>query len=652
MMQSFSLLIPLLQIISMILIYGLLWWGWGRVILSLLKTKFSGFSLQVVSIFVGLTSSLLVFDALTVIPFPVVRILSFWLLVGVGAVGMYARKARLPSLSSISQRLREQVWTVALATIAIAVFSLTISLSWLPNAAELRFQRGVLHDSVWHVALIKEIQVGIPARHPSSFTERITNYHYYYDLLLATTSSATGVAPSLLQYQVFPVLLATLLVIGVLFLSSVVTIDRRLARWMLFFTFFGGNAGFLIPFFLERTEWGESTFWVSQTFSMMINPQLILSFSIISVIIGLLISYLKRSNSSILLIAFLLTMSLAGTKMYSFIIAGFVLGLVLLWKLVQERTVTYLVWLGLLAVVSGGLFLRFTDNTKAGLIYEPLWFINTMVEAPDRLNVIDWKLREENYLANGGYIRYILLKTKEIAVFYGGNLGSRVIFIALPFFWYFSKRKSIKSSVESSFIIVLFCGFLFSTSIPLFFIQSGVVWNTIQFWYYGLLFASLLAGFTAWKYVVLSEKRPLLQWLVTMLVVVSTLPAWMHSVPSQMLTFETIPNDLVVKLKSTQSSDKVLICPEGRVSAYTYNTSLVRALGNGEVFLANPVQLELVGLNGYDQDIKYRQETKNSLEVAELIKKYSISVVLCGDTEWTSQMADMVSQSSARLLSF
>ncbi|MBP7875401.1 hypothetical protein KA012_00200 [Candidatus Woesebacteria bacterium] len=544
------------------------------------------------------------------------------------------------------------MWTVLLATVAIAVFSLTISLSWLPNAAELRFQQGVLHDSVWHVALIKEIQAGIPTRHPSSFTETITNYHYYYDLLLATTSSATGVAPSLLQYQVFPVLLATLLVIGVLFLSMIVTTDQRLARWLLFFTFFGGNAGFLIPFFLDRTEWGESTFWVSQTFTMMINPQLILSFSIITVLIGLLISYLKKNNSAILPITFLLTMSLAGTKMYSFIIAGFLLGLVLFWKLLQTRKISFLVWLGLLAVVSGGLFLRFTDSSKAGLIYEPLWFINTMVEAPDRLNVIDWKLREENYLANGGYIRYVLLKTKEIAIFYGGNLGSRIICISLPFLWYFGKRKSVKRSFESSFIILLFCGFLFSTSIPLFFIQSGVVWNTIQFWYYGLLFASLLAGFTVWKGSILLENRPLLKWLAVAVVVVTTLPAWIRSVPSQIQTSETIPSEVVAQLNVIKASDKVLICPQGKGSAYTYNTSLVRALGSGEVYFANPVQLELVGLNGYDQDTKYRQETKNPTEVAELIRKHSISIVLCGDADWTSQMADTVSQSSARLLSF
>ena len=66
--------------------------------------------------------------------------------------------------------------------------------------------------------------------------------------------------------------------------------------------------------------------------------------------------------------------------------------------------------------------------------------------------------------------------TLALAIFVLGNLGTRIISIfCKPNLFYFT-------------IIIT------GTVLPMLFLQSGTPWNTIQFFYYPLFFASLLAG--------------------------------------------------------------------------------------------------------------------------------------------------------------
>jgi len=651
-MNPITNVIIFIQALCALLLIVCMWWGVGTALLRLLRITLRGTSQFVITLCLGIAATLLLLDISTLFSLIIVRIVVFWCL---AVLGLYLSTVTLQTIRAKRKKvlllIREWKWTLLISVFAVVSFAATVSFSWLPTTTGLQFQQGVLHDSVWHVALAKELQSNFPVQHPSSYVDLLQNYHYYYDLLLATASSSTTLPIHSIHYQALPLLLAILLVLGIASLCLQVSSDQRLIRWSIFFVFFGGNAGYLIPFFLDRSEWGESTFWVSQTFSMLINPQLILSFTLFTAVILLLLQYLQSNQRHLLLLVSIISLSLAGIKMYGYVVTVVVVLAVVLWTAMRKRSVSIFVTALGVGILFGAQFFRFTDVSQAGLLYEPMWFINTMVEAPDRLSVIDWKLKEEHYIENGSTLHIIVLKAIELGVFYGGNLGSRVLFIVLPILvvlYLLIKKRMMK--LNAGYAALLSLSFIFATSIPLLYIQSGIVWNTIQFWYYGIFVASLLAAYTTWVITIALRGQSLLRYAFILLMIILTIPAWLKTIPKQVLSTEQIPISLVQSLTTIDKTDRALICPMGNDSQFTFGTSFVRAIGNGRVYLANPVQLELVGLEGYKREKEYAQQWSTTEEVDALIATTGSTVVICENSQLSDQIESVVGSRSARLL--
>ena len=75
-------------------------------------------------------------------------------------------------------------------------------------------------DGVWHEALVGQLNRGIPPGNPGFAGQLLTNYHYFYDLLVSAVHSL-GVPSNFLIYRFFPVIFSILFGIGTYKLANV-----------------------------------------------------------------------------------------------------------------------------------------------------------------------------------------------------------------------------------------------------------------------------------------------------------------------------------------------------------------------------------------------------------------------------------------------
>ena len=303
------------------------------------------------------------------------------------------------------------------------------------------------HDGIWHLSLIESLSRGSLSM-PMFAGETIKNYHLGFDLLLASLHRLTNIPVVNLYFQIAPPLLA--LAIGYL--------TYRLTRnlWSVFFVYFGSNWAWI----LSR---GESTFWSQASISTLINPPYALS--LVVLLAGLILLENRRY-----LLAGLVFGLLAQIKVYAAILV--IVGLTVA-ALRQRQLFKTLIPTGAIAAV----LTLLTNRQSASLVvFQPGWFLETMMALSDRLNWPRFYQAMINYRAAGIWFKAILAYVVALAIFVLGNLGTRLIFLA---------RKS-----NLFYATIMVTGLI----LPMLFLQSGTPWNTIQFFYYPLFFASLLAG--------------------------------------------------------------------------------------------------------------------------------------------------------------
>lgn len=606
-----SLLLTLFA--TAVFVFGFL--GLGHAVLGYVKNSFTALEKLIISAFLGMNIgvSVLVFFAFLIGP------LAYWLVWLFVLIGVVHRKPLLAEIRTVLAAVsKNKLYFIfgLLATISLASTVFLGGFRWQGNTY---YQE--IHDSLWHVSLIQQLLVSFPPQHPAFPEIVLQNYHYFYDVFLAALHTSTGAPVQMLYFQFGPLLLAGML------MSSAWLLGRRLLNQfggvlLLFLTAFTGSFAYLIPLFLPEQTWGESSFWVSQTFIMMVNPQIIFSLGLVYVFL-LIISATKHLSwhKHLLLIA-LLAPSI-GFKSYSWVVLSVVYAMVLAWELLVDKQ-TKSVFIGLLYTVLSLPFVWIITKFKGGgFFYEPLWYLNSMVESPDRLNYIPWKLLEDHYRLKGNWPRVWEIKIKELLIFYFGNLGIRgLMLLTLPLTVF--KKFSIK---HTKVIVFAWVGFLFSSIFPLLFLQSGIVWNSIQFWYYALVFANVLAAFAiTW---LLSKFGTVERVIVIALLIALALPTYAQAVSQKFMGMQSIPETQTAWLNSLSNADHLLVCPE---DSQLYKSQLLAALTEATVYLSDPVQLELVAAD-LSAEVELQTIFKNNdvEQLKKLLKEKDISHLVCTD---------------------
>ena len=458
------------------------------------------------------------------------------------------------------------------------------------------------HDGIWHLALMNQIVEKIPPANPVFAGEVLKNYHWGFDFFAGLLTRVSPFNSCDIYFRVLPLTFAFLIGLLSYQLGKKLTGDKMVGFWFVFLNYFAGSFGWVVTLLREGKLGGESLFWSMQSVSTLINPPY--AMSLIILLLGFLVWFEKRKHNQWYWAIFLgLWFGLtAGIKAYGGILIA--LALFGYWLFSRKKSLNFdlIIWLTTAATSLLILFLLGVFSGRPTLVFKPFWFTHSLIESLDKLYLPKLAILRINLAGNWFSWKLpflVFLEAFLIISFLVGNLGTRVIG-----FWEVA-RKVIKKKT-GDIDVLLFAFLFFSLLFPLFFIQRGTSWNTIQFFYYFLFivnyyFAQYLAR--------VFEKKSLraffgLSFLLflTIPTTISTLKGYFGYFPPSTLPYYEIQSLHFLK---QQPDGIVLTSPydgfkksgvDTPLPLYLYETTAyVSAFSGKTVFLEDEMNLEITG---------------------------------------------------------
>lgn len=437
------------------------------------------------------------------------------------------------------------------------------------------------HDGIWHIALANSLSK-LSFDNPVFSGQLLQNYHLGFDIFLALFHKFTFVPISILYFQVLPPITAILIGLLVYIFVNLWTGSKKSALLSTIFVYFGGSAGWLL-------SKGESTFWAQQSISTLINPPY--SFSLVLILIGLIALLKKKIVLSILFFGILIQIKAYAAVL---VLAGLFIAAIYEWILNRKTTV--------LKVFLGSFLINFVlfNQTKIDgfsiFSWQPFWFLETMMSYSDRLGWDRFYSAMTTYKMGNIWFKEIGAYLVALLIFIVGNFWTRLVFL-----------KDIFKKIDAFkilFLIIISLG----TLIPLFFVQNGTPWNTIQFIYYSIFFSGILAGISLSEMKVDSQYH---NWLI-FVVIMFTIPTTVISlkdiyIPSRPPAKISVEEYQALNFLRGEPDGIVLNYPFDKYKAqeaennpprplYLYeSTSYISAYTNKQSYLEDEVNLNIMG---------------------------------------------------------
>ncbi|MDO8659099.1 MAG: hypothetical protein Q7K54_00690 [Candidatus Parcubacteria bacterium] len=371
-------------------------------------------------------------------------------------------------------------------------------------------------DDLWHLALINELKVNFPPDNPGFAEVSLKGYHFFYNFLLAKISNIFFISPLSLYFYYFPLFMALLWGIGVYALMFAWSRKVSIALWAVFLTMFGGSFAFILRLRGHENLSLDSAFGIQQPATALINPPFTISIIIVIATLFTIYRYLTSKNNSWLIPIALLVGLATMFKVYAgiILIGGFIV--LCMAEGIRRRNYPILVALfasGVIFAITYGI-LRDPSST---LIFAPLWAPHSVLVD----NMPWYGYAEKMYTYTKLSVIKGIIETELYSwyVFAFGNLGSRLIgLLFLPLFLFNQFRK------PSFFALTVLIMAAISILIPLFFIQSGKVFEIIQMAWYFLFFISLLAAFGLYAFFELRFNK-IIKIVLFLIIILLTLPS-------------------------------------------------------------------------------------------------------------------------------
>ncbi|MFA5932952.1 MAG: hypothetical protein WCV81_01650 [Microgenomates group bacterium] len=418
------------------------------------------------------------------------------------------------------------------------------------------------HDMVWHQALVNQLINNVPPQNPILAGESLQGYHYFYDLLVADTFRLTQISILDLLYRFYPVMFSIFLGIGTVCLLNRITKNKIIVLISLYFVYFAGSFGWIVTYLRDKIFSGESVFWVNQPVSMNLNPPFAISLILMIAIILLVIVFRLRKSVWCSALLVLLIGTLVEFKVYAGVVVLGGMSVMVLTEILFRRNFEYLKIFSVAAIVSIVLFISQNKGAIGLLVWSPFWFIDSMIDSPDRVGWAKLSSARLAYFERGEWLKYVAIEVLSLSIFILGNLGLRIISFSRINLLF---KKDFWQTTEYPFM--LFMGFA-SLIIPIFLIQKGNPWNTIQFLYYLIYLIALSAGFGLYA---LYRKLPKIIGLVFLGIVLLLAPV--NAVVSFTDTLGQIP-PASLSQNELEALNFLAKQPDGVVLTYPYNDSL------------------------------------------------------------------------------
>ncbi len=388
-----------------------------------------------------------------------------------------------------SKRKVKKYLSIFLGTFFWALVMVRSGLCWnIECSGGIGFWGANGHDGIWHLSLINNFANAYYSN-PIFAGFPLQNYHIGFDLLLSWLVRLSGISSGVLYFQIIPLLLAFF--IGILVYEFVYLWKKSHTASVLalFFVYFGGSLGWLVSLVRNGTWAGESMFWSMQSISTLINPPFALS--LVLMLLGLVSVFKYQEKRKLLNIIFAIFFFglLAGIKIYASLLvltALFAAGIYLL--IVKRESLIIKVFIGTFLF---SVLLYFPLNGFSGgslIVWKPFWFLESMMALSDRVGWQKFYSAMTTYRMGGVWGKAILAYVVAFLIFVIGNFGTRVLAISSVF-------KNLKKNFNLKWLpIFLLVLILAGIVVPTLFVQKGTAWNTIQFLYYSLFFAGIVAG--------------------------------------------------------------------------------------------------------------------------------------------------------------
>ncbi|MDI6785130.1 MAG: hypothetical protein QMD92_00315, partial [bacterium] len=493
------------------------------------------------------------------------------------------------------------------------------------------------HDGIWHIALSNSLSRG-SLENPVFSGEILKNYHLGFDIILAFLHKLTSIQISILYFQVLPVIFS--LLVGILVYKYVCLWreSKNEALWATFFVYFGCGFGFIVTFLRDGIFTGESMFWSQQSFSTLVNPPFALS--LIFVLSGLifLLKYLKDPSIKYYLLAIIIFGLLIQIKAYAAILILGGLFFASIYTFLKSKNFS------IFKVLLGSLFLNLflyllfkSDGVTNVFVWQPFWFLETLMSYSDRFGWERFYSAMTTYRMGELWLKASLSYGIAFIIFLIGNMGLRVVGFLLFI-------KIFKNKIKINGFLVLMVSMVFiAVLIPMFFVQNGTPWNTIQFFYYYLFFFSIFAGISiSW---LVEKSKPLIKTVSTLLILIfmvlgawSTLQHYLPKLPQSMVSNKEYD---ALSFLASKPIGVVLTYPFDKYKAreaenfpprplYLYDsTAYVSAFTNKPVFLEDEVNLNIMGYRWKDRllEIENWYKEKDQVKARDFLKINNITYV-------------------------
>jgi len=530
----------------------------------------------------------------------------------------------------------------------VLIFSIIFSISMLTAGVygdSIKY-RG---DDLWHLALINELKNNFPPDNPGFAGVPLRGYHFFYNFLLAKISNIFFISPLSLYFHFFPLLMAILWGLGVYSFMYKWSKKISIGLWAVFLTMFGGSFAFILRLRGHENLSLDSAFGIQQSATSLINPPFAISILVVISTLFAIHQYLESKKNTWLIPVALFVGLATMFKVYAGII---LLGGFILFSLIESiRKKNYLILVslftsGILFVVTYGIF----RDTSSTLIFAPLWAPHSVLVD----NMPWYGYAEKMYTYTKLSVIKGVIETELYSwyVFIFGNLGTRLIgLLSLPLLL-FKKRKP-----PSLFAIVISIMTLISILIPLFFIQSGKVFEIIQMAWYFLFLISLFAAFGFYKLFSFSYSK-ILKVALFIIVLILTLPSAYENYKGYFALFHSQGNLLsspyfkaMQFLKSKGSyNETVLEIPDKNISAtkadvmrwYRTSTPAIVAFSNKRSYLNNEyidfagvdtapridfirkvILFNSISPNDSSEYARFQKEVKQGFEINKILYIYS-----------------------------
>ena len=470
------------------------------------------------------------------------------------------------------------------------------------------------HDGIWHIALAQVAFHSIPFSFPTFAGAHLAGYNYLLDIIIRILS-LSGLSAWDLYFRILPFIWFGIFVYVLSRYAKLYHSDTSFRFFLFFFVFFSSSLGFVIQYNQSGTTDGSSGIPTMQGALGMTNPQFMWS-----VLLLMLLQIILHHRSYLAYLGIVI-FALLGLKIYSVVPLVVILGMscVQLLKNREWRRLSEQICMSFFAVLFAYLVF-YAGNKSGGIFFDFLSVPKQMIEDPHmwpRLDLVhQWYTLKQIGTVGPKYIQVVL---QIITYFLFFNFGVRLLFfVPLGYYLYKKITKEVYMRLVLTLIVIV------STLMPILFIQSGDWWNTIQFLYFGLFFASILLADTIY---IVWKTYARIGIICVLICAILFLPTQMDILRRFYVDQSSIISAHEVTMLQKLSKMKrgvVLVQPfeqsADETLASSYDTAYVAALSGKQVYFGDIKQLELL-------NIRYAPRQKSLLDSAHCVDLTDIEYV-------------------------